>query len=267
MTQIKYWAIAVIAGGLVWLVLGGTLGISAGLVVFLLGGLVLSRLFGGPAGETAVAEAMRDAAEAVEASLADPRPEPQVEEEDAAVMDAVRSQIEPQAEASVSAPETAPEPEPEPTFQPEPEPMPEASMETTAAPLAEQAPAAESSTPEAAPTKAAAVGSTLLAGEQELASRKGTWRYEAVAQPQEPTPAEAPDAGTESELLRIKGIRPPLIPVLAAAGVTKLEQIAALDADGVAALTEAIGIKKKDRIAQQRWVEQAREMIGGEGGQ
>lgn len=266
MTKAKYWAIALGAGLIVWLVLGGSLGISAGLVVFALGGLVLSRLFGGPAGETAVAEAMREASAAVEASLADPRPEPQAEAEDAAVMDAVRSQIEPKAEAPASDPETVPEPEPEPTPEPEPEPMPEASLETTAAPLAEQSSEAGAAS-DAAPTKAVAVGSILLAGEQELASRKGTWRYEAAAKPSAPLPAEAPEAEQESELLRIKGIRPPLIPALTAAGVTKLAQIAALDGAGVAELTEALGIKKKDRIARQRWVEQAREMIGAEGGQ
>ncbi|MCT8161169.1 hypothetical protein [Pseudoruegeria sp. SHC-113] len=262
MTKAKYWAIALGAGLIVWLVLGGSLGISAGLVVFALGGLVLSRLFGGPAGETAVAEAMREASAAVEASLADPRPEPQAEAEDAAVMDAVRSQIEPKAEAPVSDPETVPEPEPEPTPEPEPEPMPEASLETTAAAPAEQAPAPDPETAPEPKAEAAPLASTLLAGEQELAARKGTWRYTPPA-----ASSEAPAAADDSELLRIKGIQGPMLEKLQEEGITTLAQIAALDETAVAKLTEALGINKKDRIARQRWVEQAREMIGAEGGQ
>ncbi|SLN44833.1 NADH dehydrogenase subunit E [Pseudoruegeria aquimaris] len=249
---LKYWAIALVAGAVVWLLLGDVAGVAAGLVVFLLTGLVLGRLFAGPAGETAAADALREAGEAAESALADARSEAQAEAEDAAVLDAVRSQIEP------DAPEV-----PEPALQEAAEaPAVDVAGDVAADPedAVQGAPEpVESAKVEAAQAPASNGGSTLLSGEEELAARKGSWRYE---KPAAEAPAQADGDDGSSELLKIDGITSALVSRLEAAGITRLEQLASLDDAGVEALTEALALKRKGRITRQRWVEQARELTG-----
>ena len=72
--------------------------------------------------------------------------------------------------APAADPEPAPEPAPEPQAAAEPEPAAVAEL----APEPEPAPETEAEKPAAE----ASSGSTLLAGEEELASRKGTWKYD-----------------------------------------------------------------------------------------
>jgi len=73
--------------------------------------------------------------------------------------------------------------------------------------------------------------------------------------------AAKPAADFVDAVVLIDGIGPKGEEALAAAGITKLTQIAAMTADDIAAIEEKIG--KPGVVAKQEWVEQANEMIGG----
>jgi predicted flap endonuclease-1-like 5' DNA nuclease len=72
-------------------------------------------------------------------------------------------------------------------------------------------------------------------------------------------PPEATVAGEAPGLRRIKGIGPSLERRLKDLGVRTMQDLAALDEAGVARIDEALDFK--GRVARERWVEQARELL------
>lgn len=184
--------------------------------------------------------------------------------------------------APAPAPTPAPAPAPEPT--PAPEPAPEAAAPAAAAPSEDVVAAAE----EDAPSPVAEIKpTTALAGEAELAARKGTWRYEpdtpaaapAPAAPAAPAPDPAPaaaadGAGTEPQglsaardggadnLKSIKGVGPKLEQKLNAMGFYHFDQIANWSADEVAWVDQNL-VGFKGRVTRDNWVEQAKTLAAG----
>ncbi len=75
--------------------------------------------------------------------------------------------------------------------------------------------------------------------------------------------AEPPSdrAGEGEELERIKGIGPRLALKLRQAGILGLEDLARLDPDEAARLDDQLGLR--GRLLRERWVEQARALLGG----
>ncbi|MDQ2091452.1 hypothetical protein [Marimonas arenosa] len=134
-----------------------------------------------------------------------------------------------------------------------------------------------------------AIKSTLLAGEEELASRKGTWKYEGAgaSAPAAATPAaaaapdydkdgvhEGEDEGTRPEALsgprggeadnlkEIKGIGPKLEILCNELGFYHFDQIANWTADEVA-WVDANLKGFKGRVSRDNWVEQAKVLAAG----
>lgn len=103
------------------------------------------------------------------------------------------------------------------------------------------------------------VRSSQLAGQMELASRKGSWKFEAGADagPAE-TAAEPTTAsdGTADDLKKISGVGPLLEKKLHAAGVTTFAQIATWADDDVAKMGSLLSFK--GRIEREGWVDQAK---------
>ncbi len=180
----------------------------------------------------------------------------------------------------------APEPAPEPAPQPEPVPEPE--------PEPEPAPAPEPASGESQPAKAAPASlvraSAALPGQDELAARKGSWRYRGPAGGAQETaakkPASAPEPGPEpaaeapsgtvqpqglaeareggaDNLKMIKGIGPKLERQLNALGYFHFDQISAWDASDVAWVDQNLkGFR--GRVSRDNWVDQARRLAAGE---
>ena len=165
----------------------------------------------------------------------------------------------PKAEAPSAPSPTAPPPEVPPA--------PTASEETS--PATAKAPVVKSS--------------TQLPGQEDLASRKGEWKYEADAAPAaEPAAAEpvaaaaSEDAGDESKpealsearggaadnLKEIKGVGPKLEQLLNSMGFFHFDQIANWTADEVA-WVDANLVGFKGRVSRDNWVEQARILASG----
>jgi predicted flap endonuclease-1-like 5' DNA nuclease len=169
--------------------------------------------------------------------------------------------------------EATPEPEPEPAAMPEPEAAPEPEVEPEIAP----APAAQASS-DAALLKP----STVLPGQEELASRKGTWRYggdptPAPAKPAAETPAAAPvedgsgqpaglaqarDGGADN-LKLIKGVGPKLERVLNGMGYFHFDQIAGWSDDDIDWVDNNL-VGFKGRVSRDGWVDQAKALAAGE---
>lgn len=161
------------------------------------------------------------------------------------------------AENAPAAEEPAPAPEPAPAAAPEP--------------VAEPSPAAAG--PMVSPSKP-------LPGQQELAERKGTWRYESsqpAAAAARPAPAatadpaiaaapaqlEAARAGGADDLKLIKGVGPKMEKMLNGMGFFHFDQIAGWTASEVAWVDENLeGFK--GRVSRDNWVEQARTLATGE---
>lgn len=165
-----------------------------------------------------------------------------------------------------------------------------------AEPAAAEASAASASTSTAAAPAATPVKSnTTLAGEEELASRKGEWKYEAPAKEKAPakkpaakkapakkaaapeaTPAAvATDAGTKpatldkpraggaDDLKMIKGVGPKLEEMLHSLGFYHYDQVAAWKDAEVAWVDQNLkGFK--GRATRDAWVEQAKLLAAGE---
>ncbi|MEL6451074.1 MAG: hypothetical protein AAFQ19_07420 [Pseudomonadota bacterium] len=173
-----------------------------------------------------------------------------------------------------------------------PAPAPDATKTAASAPVA-KAPAAASAP---APTAAAAPAtleikpSTPLAGEAELAERKGEWKYEGGAKPApapepapkpepkpEPKPAPAaadPGPGTKPETLaaareggpdnlkQIKGVGPKLEALLHSMGFYHFDQVASWGPDEVAWVDQNLeGFK--GRVTRDEWVAQAKILAEG----
>lgn len=143
----------------------------------------------------------------------------------------------------------------------------------TAAPKPDTAPApasAEATEPEPAPQHAAPAEATeplvrtgvQLSGEEELASRKGSWTYSpesADGDPEGVKPAllqEAPADGGD-DLQQIKGIGPKLAELCNRLGIYRFSQIAAWSEAEVAWVDSNLeGFK--GRVSRDNWVEQAK---------
>lgn len=165
-----------------------------------------------------------------------------------------------------------------------------------AEPAAAEASAASASTSTAAAPAATPVKSnTTLAGEEELASRKGEWKYEAPAKEKAPAkkaaakkapakkapakktaaPEAATDAGTKpatldkpraggaDDLKMIKGVGPKLEEMLHSLGFYHYDQVAAWKDAEVAWVDQNLkGFK--GRATRDAWVEQAKLLAAGE---
>lgn len=165
-----------------------------------------------------------------------------------------------------------------------------------AEPAATEASAASVSTSTAAAPAATPVKSnTTLAGEEELASRKGEWKYEAPAKEKAPAkkaaakkapakkapakkaaaPEAATDAGTKPAALKkpraggaddlkmIKGVGPKLEEMLHSLGFYHYDQVAAWKDAEVAWVDQNLkGFK--GRATRDAWVEQAKLLAAGE---
>ena len=188
----------------------------------------------------------------------------------------------PAAVAPAANPEAAAEAAPaaEPVAEAEPEAV---APEPTPEPVSEEPTAVE---PAPAPAAAAlAMKSTLLAGESELASRKGTWRYEgggAAPAPvaaasedydgdgvlegtdegEKPSTMAAPREGGGDDLKQIKGVGPKMQDMLNGMGFWHFDQIAAWT-DQEVAWVDANLEGFKGRVSRDGWVEQAKILAAG----
>jgi len=137
------------------------------------------------------------------------------------------------------------------------------------APHAPKPSAPEPSAPTPAPTAAhppvsAETGvkpTKPLAGEAELASRKGNWKYESegAGEGAKPKTLSKPKGGKADDLKKIKGVGPKLEQMLNEMGFYHFEQIAAWTADEVAWVDSNIeGFK--GRVSRDDWVGQAKDL-------
>lgn len=153
-----------------------------------------------------------------------------------------------------ATPPTAPEPTPTPVAEP------------AAEPAVEPAPSAATPDPVVGQSKP-------LAGEAELAERKGNWRYEG-GDTAKPVATEtgagtrpaalnsARDSGAD-DLKKIKGVGPKLEILLNDLGFYHFDQIAAWTADEVAWVDQNLkGFK--GRVSRDGWVEQATTLAAGQ---
>ena len=121
--------------------------------------------------------------------------------------------------------------------------------------------------------------STKLPGQDELASRKGTWQYEGGASEAQATPEaqadtvedhgtrpvslDSPREGGADDLTRIKGIGPKLEALCHDLGFYHFDQLSAWTADEVAWVDRNLeGFK--GRVTRDNWVEQARLLASGD---
>ena len=201
----------------------------------------------------------------------------------AAAPAAAKTAAAPAAVAPAGNPEAAAAAAPaaEPVAEAEPEAVAEVAPEPAPEPAAEEPAAAESAPAAAAP----AMKSTLLAGESELASRKGTWRYEgggAAPAPaaaasedydgdgvlegtdegEKPSTMAAPREGGGDDLKQIKGVGPKMQDMLNGMGFWHFDQIAAWT-DQEVAWVDANLEGFKGRVSRDGWVEQAKVLAAG----
>lgn len=169
-----------------------------------------------------------------------------------------------------TAPIASPKPAPEPASAPKPTPEP--------------APKAQDAAPEPKPDVSAPAGPAVrsgnqLAGQQELAARKGEWTYRGDAAPAAASAAPrtavpAGDGGTKPEglaqarggqpddLKQIKGVGPKLEKLLNSMGFFHFNQIAAWRPEEVAWVDQNLhGFK--GRVSRDAWVAQARTLAAG----
>jgi predicted flap endonuclease-1-like 5' DNA nuclease len=125
-------------------------------------------------------------------------------------------------------------------------------------------------------TAAAVKGDTVLSGEQELAGRKGEWRYDAsngdskdqgaagvdASVGVKPGVLSGPKGGQADDLKHIKGVGPKLEQACHDLGIYHFDQIAAWSADEVAWVDENL-VGFKGRVSRDGWVEQAKILAAG----
>lgn len=142
-----------------------------------------------------------------------------------------------------------------PAADPAPAAQPAAAEEAPAAPAA-AAPASDDAAPLVKP-------SPRLAGQEELAARRGTWKYEPEGAPAAAAPAAtpAPAATGDDDLKLISGVGPALEKKLHAAGVTSFAQIAGWSEDDVARMDDVLSFK--GRISRDDWIGQATTLAAG----
>ncbi|GFE65797.1 endonuclease [Litoreibacter roseus] len=146
----------------------------------------------------------------------------------------------------------------------------------------------------AAPASSDIKPSAKLAGEEELAERKGEWKYEGEAvsakakapakakpaaekksAPKKAPEADSADVGTKPELLsaprdggaddlkQIKGVGPQLETMLNDMGIYHFDQVGSWSQDE-ADWVDANMPKFKGRVARDNWVDQAQKLAAGE---
>lgn len=76
-------------------------------------------------------------------------------------------------------------------------------------------------------------------------------------------PQPAASVAGATDLAQIKGLGPKLVTLLAERGITRVEQLAALDPAAAAALDAELG-PFSGRMARDRWVEQAKLLAAGD---
>ena len=141
---------------------------------------------------------------------------------------------------------------------------PKATVATTPAPLPVSAPAEPEPEPAPAPQEPAAPAvqpTTPLAGQAELAERRGTWRYEGEADGPVGAPKglTAPRDGGADDLKKIKGIGPKVETMLNDLGIYHYDQIAAFSDAELAWVDDNLkGFR--GRASRDNWVSQAREL-------
>ncbi len=138
-----------------------------------------------------------------------------------------------------------------------------------AKPAAAPAPAAPKAA--AAPAADVEVKSTQLPGQQELAERKGEWKYEGDAAPAAAAPAATDEAapatlsaareGGADDLKLLKGVGPKLESTLNELGFYHFDQVAAWTEAEVAWVDTRL--KFKGRIERDGWIEQAKILAAG----
>ncbi|CUH80287.1 hypothetical protein [Tropicibacter naphthalenivorans] len=161
-----------------------------------------------------------------------------------------------------------------------------AATEAPAPDTADAAPVPAQETSSAAAPAAVLKPSTPLAGEAELATRKGSWKYEAPAKEAKAAAAEttpdfdgdgvkegtdegekpqlmdAPRDGGADNLKEIKGVGPKLEKLCHSLGVYHFDQIAAWTDAEVAWVDANLG-GFKGRVSRDGWVEQAKILAAG----
>jgi len=148
---------------------------------------------------------------------------------------------------------------------------PDPEEDDSPAPAPPKAAAAAPSPAAAGPTASAATAETpavrtgtTLAGEEELAARKGEWRYEGAAQGEgtRPEALDGPRDGTPDDLKKIKGVGPKLEKLINEMGFYHFDQIANWTGAEVAWVDENLkGFK--GRVSRDNWVEQAKILASG----
>lgn len=249
------WILAALAGLLVFTValeptsFIAALLVGVALAVFL--GLVLTRLFCS-AGEATGSPSAEDgsAVSASSAAMADA---------DAEAADKAKAEAEAAAKAKAEAEAAA-----------------KAKAEAQAAEKAKAEGEAAVSSDDAVKT------GTVLAGEQELADRKGSWTYDGAAKTEttetpdydgdgvregtnegtRPAALDEPRSGGADDLKQIKGIGPKLEQLCNTLGFYHFDQIAAWSADEVA-WVDANLKGFKGRVSRDTWVEQAKILAAG----
>lgn len=78
-----------------------------------------------------------------------------------------------------------------------------------------------------------------------------------------PAPAPAAASAQSDDLSRIKGVGPKLVTMLHELGITRFEQIAALDEAEIERVDSQLG-RFKGRIRRDQWVEQAKLLVSGD---
>lgn len=143
-------------------------------------------------------------------------------------------------------------------------------MEPAAAPAQPTAPAAPVETAKVKPTAA-------LAGQDELAQRKGSWTYKAPGQAasdakpsgaadaanDKPATLSAPRDGKADNLKLIKGVGPKLEVALNDIGIYHFDQVAGWSAAEVAWADQNL-VGFKGRVSRDDWVTQAQALADGE---
>ena len=175
----------------------------------------------------------------------------------------------PKVEAAKPAPEVKAEPavKPEPVPAPKAEPAPAPKAEDTVPPEPEIEPGEPKTVAESVAAGYGAVRpSAALAGQQELAGRKGNWRYGAapsgIAPAGAPARMDAPRAGGADNLKKIKGIGPKLEQLLNSMGFYHFDQIAGWSTAEIAWVDENLeGFK--GRVTRDDWVAQAKTLAAG----
>lgn len=130
--------------------------------------------------------------------------------------------------------------------------------------------AAPAPKPAASESTAATVkGDTVLSGEQELAERKGEWRYDGKAGAGadagigvKPAGLSAPRGGQADDLKQIKGLGPKLEQACHDLGYYHFDQIAAWGPEEVEWVDENL-VGFKGRVSRDNWVEQAKTLAAG----